>query len=276
MIKSITDSAVLNNGVEIPWLGFGVFLSPPGGTTYDSVRTALDCGYRHIDTAMIYENEADVGKAIKDSGIPREEIFVTTKVWNDDIRSDNTLKAFDRSRKLLDMDIVDLYLVHWPVQGKYIKAYQALEKLYHDGLVRAIGVSNFLVHHLEYLLPRIEVQPVINQVEWHPWLQHPALESTCRANQIQLQAWAPLIQGQGANIPLLRQIGDRYGKSWAQVVIRWDLQREVVTIPKSNTPSRIKENTQVFDFELNAEDMAAINALDENKHVADDPEYFDF
>ncbi len=144
------------------------------------------------------------------------------------------------------------------------------------GWYRAIGVSNFLVHHLEYLLPRIEVQPVINQVEWHPWLQHPTLESTCRANQIQLQAWAPLIQGQGANIPLLRQIGDRYGKSWAQVVIRWDLQREVVTIPKSNTPSRIKENTQVFDFELNAEDMAAINSLDENKHVADDPEYFDF
>ncbi len=188
MIKTITDCAVLNNGLEIPWLGFGVFLSPPGSTTYNSMRIALDCGYRHIDTAMVYKNEADVGKAIKDSGIPREEIFVTTKVWNDDIRSSNTRKAYDTSRKLLDMDVIDLYLVHWPVQEKYIEAYKVLEKLYQDGLVGAIGVSNFLDHHLEYLLPRIDVTPVINQVEWHPWLQMPTLENLCRANKIQLEA----------------------------------------------------------------------------------------
>jgi diketogulonate reductase-like aldo/keto reductase len=276
MANSIADCAVLNNGVEMPWLGFGVFLSPPGSTTYDSVRVALDVGYRHIDTAMIYENEQDVGKAIKDSRVPREEIFVTTKVWNDDMRSNNTLKAFDRSRKLLDIDMIDLYLVHWPVQGKYIDTYKVLEGLYRDGKVRAIGVSNFLVHHLQDLLSRVDVNPVINQVEWHPWLQLPDLYQYTRENKIQLEAWAPLIQGQGAQVPLFKEIGAKYGKSWAQVMIRWDLQREVVTIPKSNTPSRIKENSQVFDFELSAEDMAAINALDEGKRVAADPDNFDF
>ena len=276
MIKSITDCAVLNNGVEMPWLGFGVFLSPPGDTTYRSVRIAIEEGYRHIDTAMIYENEQDVGKAIKDSGIPREEIFVTTKVWNSDQGYEKTLKAFDVSRKLLDMDLVDLYLVHWPVKGKYVETYKALETLYRDGKVRAIGVSNFLVHHLEDLLSQVEVNPVIDQVEWHPWLQLPDLYEFTRNHQIQLEAWGPLIQGQGANVPLFAEIGKKYNKSWAQVLIRWDLQREVVTIPKSNTPSRIKENTQVFDFELSSQDMAAINALDEHRRVADDPDNFDF
>ena len=276
MVNHLTDSAVLNNGVKIPWLGFGVFLSPPGDVTQMSVRTALEVGYRHIDTAMIYENESDVGQAIRDSGVNREEIFVTTKVWNADQGYELTLKAFDISRKLLGMDVIDLYLVHWPVIGKYVETYRACEKLYQEGKVRAIGVSNFLVHHLEYLLPRIEVPPTINQVEWHPWLQLPALVRYCRKHNIQLEAWAPLIQGQGMNIPIVVEIGKKYGKSPAQVLLRWDLQRKVVTIPKSNTPSRIKENTEIFDFKLSREDMAAINALDENKRVAADPDYFDF
>ncbi len=276
MIKSITDCAVLNNGVKMPWLGFGVFLSPPGDTTYRSVRIALETGYRHIDTAKIYENEEDVGKAVRDSGIPREEIFVTTKVWNSDMRAGKVREAFDLSRKKLGMDVIDLYLVHWPVAEKYLDAYKVLEKLYQEGKVRAIGVSNFLVHHLEDLLPQVEVVPTVDQVEWHPWLQLPDLYRYCREKKIQLEAWGPLIQGKGSQIPLLSEIGKKYGKTWAQVIIRWDLQREVVTIPKSNTPSRIKENADVFDFELSEADMAAINALDQNKRVAADPDNFDF
>lgn len=276
MIKSITDCAVLNNGVKMPWLGFGVFLSPPGDTTYRSVRIALETGYRHIDTAKIYENEEDVGKAIRDSGIPREEIFVTTKVWNSDMRAGKVREAFDLSRKKLGMDVIDLYLVHWPVAEKYVDAYKVLERLYQEGKVRAIGVSNFLVHHLETLLSQVEVTPTVDQVEWHPWLQLPDLYRYTREKKIQLEAWGPLIQGHGAEIPLLHEIGKKYGKTWAQVLIRWDLQREVVTIPKSNTPSRIKENADVFDFELSEEDMAAINALDQNKRVAADPDNFDF
>ncbi len=276
MIKSITDSAILNNGVKMPWLGFGVFLSPVGEETYNSVRWALDAGYRHIDTATIYENEEDVGKAIRESGVPREEIFVTTKVWNDDQRSGKVREGFDLSRKKLGMDVIDLYLVHWPVEGKFVSTYKTLEKFYQEGTVRAIGVSNFLVHHLETLLPQVEVVPAVDQVEWHPWLQLPDLYEYSRKNKIQLEAWGPLIQGQGGSIPVVVEIGEKYGKSWAQVLIRWELQREVVTIPKSNTPSRIMENADVFDFELSAEDMAAINALDEHKRVAADPDTFDF
>jgi len=276
MIKSITDCAVLNNGVKMPWLGFGVFLSPVGEETNNAVRWALDAGYRHIDTATIYENEEDVGKAIRESGVPREEIFVTTKVWNDDQRSGKVREAFDLSRKKLGMDVIDLYLVHWPVEGKYVETYKTLEKFYAEGTVRAIGVSNFLVHHLETLLPQVEIVPTVDQVEWHPWLQLPDLYEYSRKNKIQLEAWGPLIQGQGGSIPVVVEIAKKYGKSWAQVLIRWELQREVVTNPKSNTPSRIKENADVFDFELSAEDMAVINALDEHKRVAADPDTFDF
>lgn len=276
MVKSITDCAILNNGVGIPWLGFGVFLTPPGDVTEKSVCTALEVGYRHIDTATIYENEADVAKAIKASGVPRENIFVTTKVWNADQGFESTLKAFDTSRKLLDMDVIDLYLVHWPVNGKYVETYKACEQLYKEGKVRAIGVSNFLVHHLEYLLPRIEIMPAVNQVEWHPWLQHPKLVHFCRKHGIQMEAWAPLGQGASLTIPVVVEIAEKYGKTPAQILIRWEIQRKVVTIPKSITPSRIKSNTEVFDFKLAPEDMAAINALDENRHVAADPEYFDF
>jgi diketogulonate reductase-like aldo/keto reductase len=276
MVKSITDGTVLNNAVKMPWLGFGVFLSPPGDMTYNSVRTALEVGYRHIDTAAAYENEADVGKAIRDSGVPRQEIFVTTKVWNEAQRQGKVLQAFDESRKLLGVDVIDLYLVHWPVPEKYVDTYKQLEKLYQQGKVRAIGVSNFMVHHLETLLSQAEVLPTVDQVEWHPWLQLPDLYQFTRENKIQLEAWGPLIQGQGGSIPQVVEIGKKYGKSWAQVLIRWELQRQVVTIPKSNTPSRIRQNSEVFDFELSAEDMDSINALDQHKRVSADPDNFDF
>jgi diketogulonate reductase-like aldo/keto reductase len=248
----------------------------PGGETEGSVRVALETGYRSLDTAAIYGNEESVGQAIRQSGVPRQDIFITTKVWNSDLGFEQTIKAFDVSRKKMDVDMIDLYLIHWPVKGRYVEAWRGLEKLYQDGLVRAIGVSNFLVHHLRDILAVCEIRPMLNQVEYHPLLRQPELHRFCIDNQIQLEAWAPLMQGQGMNHPLLVDIGAKHKKSPAQVLIRWDLQKEVVTIPKSITPHRILENSQVFDFELSAADMARIDALDEGKRIGADPDNFDF
>lgn len=276
MINGLTDCAVLNNGVKIPWLGFGVFLMEPGDETERSVRIALDSGYRHLDTACIYKNEAEVGKAMKESGIPREEIFLTTKVWNDDMRAGTTLQAFDASRKLLQTDYLDLYLIHWPVKGRYVETWKALEQLYARGVIKAIGVSNFKEHHIEDVLAVSDIVPTVDQVEWHPELRQPDLHQCCIDKGIQLQAWAPLMQGKAFTIPLFKEIADHYNKSVAQLLIRWDLQHEVVTIPKSITPSRIFENTQVFDFEISPEDMARIDALDKGARVGPDPDEIDF
>jgi diketogulonate reductase-like aldo/keto reductase len=272
MIKSITDSATLNNGVEIPWLGFGVFQSEPGEVTELAVSKALEVGYRSVDTASIYENEASVGKAVKESGIPREEIFITTKVWNTEQGYQSTLNAFEDSRKKLDVDYVDLYLVHWPVIGRYVETWKALEKLYKDGIVRAIGVSNFQIPDLQEILDICEIKPVLNQVELHPVFRRAELHQFCARNQIQMEAWAPLHQGQALDIPVIVNIAKKYGKSPAQVLIRWDLDIEVVTIPKSVTPQRIAENADVFDFELSPEDLAAIAALNEEKMTLEYPE----
>lgn len=272
MIKSITDSATLNNGVEIPWLGFGVFQSEPGEVTELAVSKALEVGYRSVDTASIYENEASVGKAVKESGIPREEIFITTKVWNTEQGYQSTLNAFEDSRKKLDVDYVDLYLVHWPVIGRYVETWKALEKLYKDGIVRAIGVSNFQIPDLQEILDICEIKPVLNQVELHPVFRRAELHQFCARNQIQMEAWAPLHQGQALDIPVIVNIAKKYGKSPAQVLIRWDLDIEVVTIPKSVTPQRIAENADVFDFELAPEDLAAIAALNEEKMTLEYPE----
>lgn len=272
MIKSITDSATLNNGVEIPWLGFGVFQSEPGEVTELAVSKALEVGYRSVDTASIYENEASVGKAVKESGIPREEIFITTKVWNTEQGYQSTLNAFEDSRKKLDVDYVDLYLVHWPVIGRYVETWKALEKLYKDGIVRAIGVSNFQIPDLQEVLDICEIKPVLNQVELHPVFRRAELHQFCARNQIQMEAWAPLHQGQALDIPVIVNIAKKYGKSPAQVLIRWDLDIEVVTIPKSVTPQRIAENADVFDFELSLEDLAAIAALNEEKMTLEYPE----
>jgi diketogulonate reductase-like aldo/keto reductase len=272
MIKSITDSATLNNGVEIPWLGFGVFQLEPGEVTELAVSKALEVGYRSVDTASIYENEASVGKAVKESGIPREEIFITTKVWNTEQGYQSTLNAFEDSRKKLDVDYVDLYLVHWPVIGRYVETWKALEKLYKDGIVRAIGVSNFQIPDLQEILDICEIKPVLNQVELHPVFRRAELHQFCARNQIQMEAWAPLHQGQALDIPVIVNIAKKYGKSPAQVLIRWDLDIEVVTIPKSVTPQRIAENADVFDFELSPEDLAAIAALNEEKMTLEYPE----
>jgi methylglyoxal/glyoxal reductase len=276
MVNSVTDCVELNNGVEMPWLGFGVFQIPEGEQTYQAVRTALDAGYRSIDTAAIYGNEAGVGRAVRQSGIARQELFITTKVWNDNLRSGTTLQAIDRSLDLLQMDYVDLYLVHWPVRGKYVDAWLAMEEILASNKVRAIGVSNFLIHHLEDIITAGSVVPAANQIEYHPLLQSADLHHFCIDNGIQLEAWAPLIQGQGMGHPVVQRIAEKHAKSPAQVLLRWDLQKGVVTIPKSVRRERIEENANIFDFLLDAEDMAEIASLEEGKRIGADPDTFNF
>ena len=276
MVKSIKDCTVLNNQVKMPWLGFGVFKMKEGAETENAIRVALETGYRSIDTASIYGNEASVGKAIHDSGIPRQELFITTKVWNADQGYQNTLKAFNQSRKKLQLDTIDLYLIHWPVKQKYPETWKALEKLYIDGVVRAIGLSNFLIHHIKDIQASCDIPPMVDQVEFHPQLRQPELHDYCFKNNIQLEAWAPLGQSRSLQNPTILELARTYGKTSAQILIRWDLQLKVVTIPKSSTPTRIIENCQVFDFEISSFDMARINHLDENLRFSDDPDHFDF
>ena len=276
MINHINDVTILNNNVEMPWLGLGLWRTAPGVETEHSVRAALEIGYRSIDTAAAYGNEVGVGKAVKASGIPREEIFVTTKVWNSDQGYDRTLAAFDESRKKLDMEYVDLYLIHWPVKGRYRDTWRALEKLYADAVVRAIGVSNFHPHHLRDLLAGAEIIPAVNQVEFHPYLTQTELRMVCSEHGIQFEAWSPLMEGRLLTHPTLVKVADTHGKTPAQVLIRWDLQHRVVTIPKSTHRHRIEENAQVFDFELSPEDMALIDGLNRNQRVGPDPDNFNF
>ncbi|WP_240371271.1 aldo/keto reductase [Anoxybacteroides rupiense] len=274
-MKSITDSALLSNGVKMPWLGLGVYKVSNGDEVVKAVRTALEIGYRHIDTASFYENEEGVGQAIKESGIPREQLFITTKVWNTEQGYEETLQAFKRSANKLGLEYVDLYLVHWPVKETYKETYRALEKLYKEGFVRAIGVSNFHIHHLENLMTDCEIKPMVNQVEYHPRLTQQELHAFCRKHQIQLEAWSPLMRGVLLEEPILVDIANKYGKSPAQVILRWDLQNQVVTIPKSVTPQRIKENAEIFDFELTAEEMERIYSLNQNKRIGKNPNDFD-
>lgn len=276
MVASIKDCTVLNNNVEMPWLGLGVFKMKEGDETENAIRAALDYGYRSIDTAAIYRNEEGVGRAIINSGIHKDELFITTKVWNSNQGYETTLKAFDESRRKLQLDVIDLYLIHWPVKGKYTETWKALEKLYTDGSVRAIGLSNFLVHHIQDILEICEIPPMVDQVEFHPQLRQSELHRFCVEHQIQLEAWAPLGQSRSLQNPAVVEIAEKHGKSPAQILIRWDLQLEVVTIPKSSKPERILENCQVFDFSLDSSDMERIGRLDENLRFSDDPDTFDF
>ncbi len=270
----LNTTVSMNNGVAVPQLGFGTFKSQPGTETEQAVRWALEFGYRHIDTAAFYGNEADVGKAFKASGLPREDVFITTKVWNSDQGYDSTLKAFDKSRKLLDTEIIDCYLIHWPVSGKYKDTWKAMEKLYAEGIVRAIGVSNFLVHHLEDLIKDSDTVPVMNQVEFHPFLLQKDLLDFDRDHSILHEAWAPLTRAQYLDNEVITEIAEARGKSPAQVLIRWDLQKGVVTIPKSVHKDRIKENADVFDFELKKEEMRRLDGLDRNERLGPDPDSF--
>ncbi|MCG1022581.1 aldo/keto reductase [Sutcliffiella horikoshii] len=275
-MKSLASTTTLHNGIEMPWFGLGVFKVEEGQEVEASVKMAIHAGYKSIDTAAIYKNEEGVGKAIKESDVPREELFITTKVWNADQGYESTLKAFDESMEKLGLEYLDLYLVHWPVKGKYVDTWKALEKLYQDGKVRAIGVSNFQIHHLQDILEVAEVKPMVNQVEYHPKLSQVELLNFCKENEIQLEAWSPLMQGQLLDNEVLKEIASSHNKSVAQVILRWDLQNGVVTIPKSVKEHRIKENADIFDFELSAEEMQRIHALNENKRVGPDPDNFDF
>ncbi|MEN1938368.1 aldo/keto reductase [Paenibacillus sp. 102] len=275
-VTSLKDCTTLHNGVKMPWFGLGVFKVEDGTQVVDSVKTAIKNGYRSIDTAAVYKNEVGVGQAIRECGVSREELFITSKVWNSDQGYESTLQAFESTLQKLGLEYLDLYLVHWPVKGKYTETWKALEKLYKDGRVRAIGVSNFQIHHLQDVLEIAEIKPMINQVEYHPRLTQGELHSFCKEHTIQLEAWSPLMQGQLLDHSTLQEIATKYNKSTAQIILRWDLQNEVVTIPKSIKEHRIIENANIFDFELNAEDMKAIQSLNENHRVGPDPDNFDF
>lgn len=271
----LNESVVLNNGVKMPWLGFGTFKVENGNTVIDAVKEALKIGYRHIDTAAAYGNEEGVGRAIRESGIPREEIFLVSKVWNSEHGYEKTIKAFENTISRLSTDYLDLYLMHWP---KHLndETWKAMEKLYKDGKIRAIGVSNFKVHHLEDLMKNWEIIPAVNQVEFQPLLQQKDTQEFCEKLNIRLEAWSPLMQGKIFDIPLLKELSQKYDKTIAQITLRWDLQKGVVTIPKSVTPARILENSNIFDFEISAEDMEAIAKLDANFRVGSDPDKITF
>jgi diketogulonate reductase-like aldo/keto reductase len=278
-MKEITDikgGYTLYNGVHMPYFGLGVYLSKDGTEVINSVKWALEAGYRHIDTAAIYGNENGVGQGIRESGIPREDIFLVSKVWNSDQGYESTLKAFDESLHRLKTDYLDLYLIHWPVKGKYKETWKALEYLYRQNRIRAIGVSNFLQHHLEDLLTEASVVPMVNQMEFHPYLAQPALVSFCESHKIQYEAWSPLMQGHVFGVEVFKSMAAKYHKTIAQIVLRWDLQKGVVTIPKSSKKDRIIDNANIFDFELSDVDMAILDGLDRGKRFGPDPDTFDF
>lgn len=280
MINNLQATTVLSNGIKMPWFGIGVFKVEEGPELVNAVKFAIKNGYRSIDTAAIYENEEGVGQAIregiKEAGIPREDLFVTSKAWNADLGYESTLAAYETSLTKLGLDYLDLYLIHWPVAGKYKEAWRALETLYKEGKVKAIGVSNFQIHHLEDVMKDAEIKPMVNQVEYHPRLTQKELQAFCQQHGIQLEAWSPLMQGQLLDNPVLQEIANKYNKSIAQVILRWDLQKGVVTIPKSTKEHRIIENSTVFDFELTKEEMVQIDGLNENHRVGPNPDNFDF
>ncbi|EWM16855.1 2,5-diketo-D-gluconic acid reductase [Kutzneria sp. 744] len=265
----------LNNGVEIPQLGFGVFQVPDEETTA-AVTAALEAGYRSIDTAAAYANERGVGEAIKASGIARDDLFITTKLWNSAQGYDNTLRAFDESMAQLGLEQLDLYLIHWPVPkaDKYVETWKAFEKLHADGRVRAIGVSNFQPKHLRRLLDEGLTLPAINQVELHPALQQATLRAFHTEHGIATEAWSPLAKGEVLDAPEITKTAAKHGKSPAQVILRWHLQLGNVVIPKSVTPKRIRENLEVFDFELDGDDLAAIGGLERGYRTGPDPDIF--
>lgn len=279
-MKSLTDCYELNNGMKIPCIGFGTWQAPDGQTAYEAVKAALGAGYRHIDTAAAYGNEESVGKAIADSGIDRKELFVTSKLWNEMHGYENTLKGFDKTLKDLGLDYLDLYLIHWPNPIKYREHWQetnagtwkAFEELYRAGLIRAIGVSNFLPHHLEEISKTAEVAPMVNQIRLCPGETQPEVVKYCRSHNMLLEAYSPMGTGRIFEVPEMKTLAEKYGRSIAQICIRWSLQMGYLPLPKSVTPARIQENTQVFDFELSPEDVSLIAGLTECCGPTRDPD----
>jgi methylglyoxal/glyoxal reductase len=275
MSLSIDSTVTLNNGVEMPLFGLGVFRTEVGAETENAVRWALEAGYRAADTAALYQNEAEVGKIVRSGIVPREQVFVTSKVWVDNLSYEGTKRAFEESMERLGLDYVDLYLVHWPVND-WQGSWRALEEIYEGqgGRVRAIGVSNFLEHHLDELFSIAKIRPAVNQVEFHPYLQQPNLQKYCRENEIALTAWAPIMKGRVQDMPTLIQIGEKYGKTAVQVTLRWMLQIGVITIPKSAKKERIESNADLYNFELTEDDIRAIEALDREERVGTHPDNF--
>ncbi|MDD4369516.1 MAG: aldo/keto reductase [Anaerostipes sp.] len=271
------NQITLYNGIDIPQIGLGVYQAPVGSGTVNAVKWAIEAGYRHIDTAKVYGNEEDVGTGILESGVPREDIFLTTKLWNDDIREGRTREAFEKSLEALQTDYVDLYLIHWPVDG-FEMAWLIMEELYQEGKIRAIGLSNFHEEHLNRLKKIASVMPAVNQIESHPYMNNQSLIEFNHSLGIEVEAWRPL-GGTGGNLledVELNQIAKKYGKSVAQIVLRWDVQRGLIVLPKSIHKDRIASNIDVFDFCLDAEDMKRINQLNRNVRLGPDPDNFTF
>jgi len=276
----VTDipEIMLNNGQTIPQLGFGVFLVPPAETEA-AVSTALEAGYRHIDTAEMYENEREVGAAIRKSGLDRSEVFVTTKLSNAAHQPDDARKAFDGSLQALAFDYVDLFLIHWPLPtrygGDFVSTWQTLEEFYRDGRARSIGVSNFQPHHLRRLHEESEITPAVDQIELHPYLTQDDVRQFCADHQIAVEGWSPLARGRVLDDPTIDSIARKYGRTPAQVVLRWHIERGDIVFPKSVTAKRIRQNIDIFSFELSGEDVEAISALDRGERTGPDPDKFD-
>lgn len=273
----INSKKRLSNGVEMPVLGLGVYLSPEGEVTASSVRWAVEAGYRHIDAAAVYGNEKSVGEGIRTCGIPRDQIFVTSKLWNDDMRRGREKEAFEESLERLGLDYLDLYLIHWPVD-EHVRAWKVLEELYASGRVRAIGVSNYHKQHIEALADQAKIMPMVNQFECHPYLAQRELTALCGQYSMVCESYSPL-GGQGGSIlsdPVIGAIAAARGRSAAQIVLRWHLQRGAVVLPKSNHQDRIRSNAQIFDFTLSEEEMGRIDALDRHLRTGGNPDNFDF
>lgn len=266
MFGSIKDRITLNNGKKMPYIGLGVYKAREGGELETAIQYALQIGYRLIDTAAIYYNEGGVGKAVQDSNVERSDIFITTKLWNDRHGYDEAIKAFEESLNRLQMDYVDLYLIHWPVGGKIVETWKAFEKLYKEGRAQSIGVSNFLEHHLDEIIYEANIIPSVNQIEFHPYLQQKSLVNYCREKGIVVEAWSPIARGRVLDDPVVVGLAKKYNKTPAQIVLRWAYQLGVVTIPKSVHRERIKENASIFDFEIALVDMEKIENLDKGEN----------
>ncbi|UQW99020.1 aldo/keto reductase [Rummeliibacillus sp. G93] len=281
MNNMVKQTVTLNNGNEMPAVGYGTFRVKDSNELSDMVVVAIKEGYRHIDTAHIYQNEESVGlgikKAIDEGLVTREELFVTSKVWNDGLTYDETIAAYEESLRKLGLDYLDLYIIHWPgLDENYVEVYKALEELYNNKRVKNIGVSNFHVHHLETLLSKTSVVPAVNQIEFQPKLTQVEVREYCKKHGIQVEAWSPLMNGEILNHEVLVDIAKKYNKSTAQIVLKWDLENDVITIPKSMTPSRIRENLELFDFELTQDEIDKISSLNEGFHFGPNPDEYNF
>lgn len=276
MVKSLSDCVTLNNGVKMPWMGLGVFKIEDGQKVINVVKYAIEAGYKAIDTAAIYGNEKGVGIGLKQCSVSREDLFITSKLWNTFQGYDSTLEAFEVTMSDLQLEYLDLYLIHWPLPNnkKYIATWKAMERLYKEGRIRAIGVSNFEPEWIQNIIDECEIVPMVNQVECHPYFQQTEMQKFCKQNGIQMQAWGPLAQGEIFKDVKLIKLAEKYGKSVAQFVIRWELQRKILSIPKSSNKDRIISNADVFDFEISDQDMEIMKSFDINKRQGPDPKKF--